>query len=131
MVIILLPAALEVETEVEDRLRESALRAEEQRNQQSPESAVAAEKRVDGFELHVREPCLDERGCLCRIAVQEFLEGPHALDDAVGRRRNKASSLWTRTTDPYLAAAELARHLAPPTVTAEEYRVDLTQQPHR
>jgi hypothetical protein len=52
---ILVSVRLEIETEVKQRFDQDVLRTEEKGDEQPPQSAVAIEKGVDRFKLHVGE----------------------------------------------------------------------------
>lgn len=80
---------LEVEAQVQDRLRQRPLGTQEQRDEESSEATIAVEKRVNGLELHVGEPGLDQRWRPLGLVVQELLERAHALDHTVGGRGTK------------------------------------------
>jgi hypothetical protein len=43
-------------------------------DQRPAEAAVAAQQRVEGLELHVRECAFDQRRGRCRLVVQKALE---------------------------------------------------------
>src|SRR5262249_34235368 len=120
MVVVLLPAALEVQAQVQDRFRQRALSIQQQGDEQPAEPAIAVEKRVDGCELNVRKCRLEQGWRLHGIAVQEPFEVAHALDDLVCRRRHESSISRTRASDPDLATAELARSLVASAPAPEE-----------
>ena len=67
-----------------------------------PQPAVAVQKRVDGFELHMRQPGLCENGKSVVRGVDEPLQIGHAFLDKVGRRRHEGRIAGTRTADPVL-----------------------------
>src|SRR5947207_3028551 len=118
---------LEIKAEIEERAAQHALLAEEQRDKQPPEPAVAVEERVDGLELYMSEPRLHEDGNLRRSRVQEPLEIAHASPDLARRRRHEGSIARPRAADPVLAAAKLAG-LAPfASPAGEQDAVDLAQ----
>jgi hypothetical protein len=58
-IIIVLPVHLEIKAEIQNRLTECAFRAEQERDEQSPQAAIAVQKRMDGFELNLRECCFE------------------------------------------------------------------------
>src|SRR6185312_15385129 len=82
--VVALAVLLEVEAEVEERLPERTLVAENERDEEAPEPAVAVEERVNGLELDVDQGRLQQRGCLDRVVVNEFLETPQTVDDQLG-----------------------------------------------
>ena len=59
-IVIFLAMSFEIETEIEHRLGKRLLGAKEQGNHQATQTAVSIEKRVDGFELHMRESGFQE-----------------------------------------------------------------------
>ena len=72
--VVALSLLLEVKAEIEERLSERALVAENERDEEVPEPAVAVEERVNGLELNVDQGSLQQRGRLDPIVVDEFLE---------------------------------------------------------
>src|SRR4051812_22816773 len=68
VVVVGVPMLLEVEAQVQQRLREHLVGAEQQRDQEPTDAAVAVEKRMDRLELDVSERGLDEDR---RRAVEE------------------------------------------------------------
>ena len=76
--------------------------AQHEGDQQSSQPTVAVEKRVDGFELNMRQPGLDENGKSVVRGVDEPLQVGHAFLDVVGRRRHEGRVAGTRTADPVL-----------------------------
>ena len=126
--VVLGPVLLEVEAQVEQRLAEHAGVAEEQRDQQPPDAAVAVEEGVDGLELHVRERRLDEHRQVVAVVVQEALQGGHAVGDGRVRRRHEDGVAGARAADPVLAAAELARVLVAAAAAREQLGVDLAHE---
>ena len=62
------------EAQVEDGLGQGALCAEQERDEQTPDPAVAVEKRVDRLELSVAQRGLDEQWRAVRDVVEELLE---------------------------------------------------------
>src|SRR6202521_3370432 len=73
-IIVALTVSLEVKTQIEKRLTQSAFGAEKQCNQQPAQPAIAIEKGMDRFELHVNESGLDESGQLMLFVVKEMFE---------------------------------------------------------
>src|SRR2546430_16218417 len=70
---------------------------------------IAVQERVDGLELRVRQPDLDERGE--RRVVEELLPRAEAFHQPVGRRRyvRRTRDRGPGTANPVLAAPEPAR----------------------
>ena len=71
--------SLEVKTQIEERLTQSAFGAEKQCNQQTAKPTIAIEKRMDRFELHVNESGLDENGQLVFFIVKKMLKALQTL----------------------------------------------------
>src|SRR5579859_1942714 len=90
-IIVALTVSLEVKTQIEERLTQSAFGAEKQCNQQTAKPTIAIEKGVDRFELHVNESGLDEHGQLVFFVVKKMLEAVQTLHHALRWRRNKRS----------------------------------------
>ena len=60
MVVVRLPMLLEIVREVEHWLVQHAAFREQKTDEQSPDTPIAVEKRMDRFELHMRERDLDQ-----------------------------------------------------------------------
>src|SRR3546814_6221823 len=88
---------------------EDAFVAQDQRDQQAAEAAVAVAEGVDGFELHVRERGLDQRRRVVGRCMQEGLERGQCIIQGFGRRRHEMGERRGRAADPDLGLAELAR----------------------
>src|SRR5260370_9751463 len=73
-IVVSLTVSLEVNTQIEHRLTQSAFGAEKQCNQQSSQTAIAIEKGMDRFELHVNESGLDENGQLILFVLNEMFQ---------------------------------------------------------
>jgi hypothetical protein len=130
--VVLVPVALEVQAQVEQRPRQYAcLRAEQERDEQAAEAAVTVEERMDRLELRVRQRRLQEDRRLRRLIVEEALEVAHRRNDVAWRRRNEARVAGPRAADPVLRRAELARGHVATTSVGHEHPVDLAQQPAR
>src|SRR5690606_28212049 len=86
-VVILAAMRLEVEAEIEDRLLQDALRAEQEGDQQAAEASVSVEERMDSLELDMDEPGLDEGRHLRRVGMDERLQVRHEVEDVLGGRR--------------------------------------------
>src|SRR5664279_1414665 len=100
--VVALTMGLEEKTQVEKRLMQSALSAEKQRNQQTSESPIAIEKRVDRLKLHMYESSLDENRKMVFFVVKKMFEVVQGLHHAVGRWRNKCGVPRTTTANPVL-----------------------------
>jgi hypothetical protein len=101
-IIVALTVSLEVKTQIEERLTQSAFGAEKQCNQQTAKPTIAIEKGMDRFELHVNESGLDENGQLVFFVVKKMLEAVQALHQAFWRWGNKCTISRTVTANPIL-----------------------------
>src|SRR5216684_5068884 len=117
-IVIALTVSLEVKTQIEERLTQSAFGAEKQRNQQSAQPTIAIEKGVDRFELDVNESGLDEHGQLVFFVMKKMLEAVQTLHHELRWRRNKRSVSGTATANPILRAAKFAGCLVRPASAA-------------
>src|SRR5262249_21361886 len=122
---------LEVERQVEDRLRERLLDAQEERDEQAAEAAVAVEEWVDRLELDMRERGLDERWRAARAIVEEQLERSHARRPVARGRRDESRRARSLAADPVLARPEFAGRLRAAAPLREEHPVDLLEQAQR
>ena len=73
-IIVAVTVSLEVKAQIEKWLTQSAFGAEKQCNQQPAQPAIAIEKGMDHFELHVNESGLDENRQLMLFVVKEMFE---------------------------------------------------------
>src|SRR5690606_36962059 len=64
---------LQIEAEIEERAPQYAMDAEKERDQQSPAPTVAVQEWVDGLELDMEQPGLQERGQSRLSFMQEYL----------------------------------------------------------
>src|ERR1700722_11533611 len=86
---------------------------EHQCDEKAPDPAIAVEKRMDGFELHMRQGCFDDR--IDRL-MQVLLEIAEACIQMRRRWWHERCVSGTRAPDPVLGATEFAGLLlcAPP-----------------
>ena len=87
--IVILTVGLEVEAEVEHRLPQHLLLAQEQSDQQTPQTAVAVQERVDRLELHMCQRRLEQHRSRLWLVMQEEFQLAHALQQFFCRRRNE------------------------------------------
>jgi hypothetical protein len=92
--------------QVEKRLAQDRLVAQHERDEKTPDAAVAVEKWVDRLELDRRESGLEQRWYIHRLAVKESFEGRHQLLDAIGRRRHEERISRPAAADPVLGSPE-------------------------
>jgi hypothetical protein len=126
-----LAVALEVKGEIEERLAEDTLRAENEGDEQTAETTIAIEERVNGLELDVSEGGLEQRAGRNRIVVQEFFQRSHAIQGEFRRRRNEAGIPGTGTAEPILRALEFAGLFSRASTAREEAGVNIPDHPER
>src|SRR6185312_9964850 len=81
--VVLLPVLLEIQAAIQERLTQRAIVAEQQRDQQSADAAVAIEEWMYSFKLKMREGCFEQGRS---IRVKEPLQITHAVVDFLWRR---------------------------------------------
>ena len=121
----------EVEAEIENRLAQHLLIAEQQRNQQTTQAAIAVQKRVNRFKLHMRQRRLDQHRHGLRAVVQKKLQLAHAVHHFFGRRRNKGRIAGARAANPVLAAPKFPRCLMAAPPARQQYAMNFAQQAQR
>ena len=112
----------EKKAEIEERLGQDAVVAEQHRDEEAAGAAVAVEERVDGLELRVGEAGADEGGHV--VVVKEEFERAHAREDLVGRGRDEEGVAGARAGDPVLRGAEFAGLLFAAATFCEEHAMD-------
>lgn len=121
----------EIQGEIEQGLAEEPFSVQEEGDEQPPGAAIAIQKRVDGLELHMCEGCANEHGSGDGLAVEEVLQGPHALDDGIWWRRDVAYVAGAGAADPVLAATEFAWMLVRAAAIAQEGAMHFTDEAKR
>ena len=122
---------LEEQAQVKNRLVDYVLRAQHERNQLPPQTAIAVEKGVNAFKLYVRERGFDQwrhTGC---IGMQKLLECVETLQHLPWRRGNIDRVAGPVAANPVLACAELSRLLLASSSAAQQHAVHLPQQTQR
>ncbi len=121
-VVVRLTTALEEGRKVQQRRGKPVANDEEEHDQETADTAIAVEERVDRLELVVHESRLDERREL-RIVVDEALEIAEQTSKLAGGWRNERRRFYRRAgrPDPVLRGAELAGLALPAAHTGEEY----------
>ena len=71
---------------MQDRLADRTVSAQKERDQQTSKPSVSVQKRVNGFELHVRQACLDQHRHLRAVAVKKKFKTAHASRNEFRRR---------------------------------------------
>ena len=98
----------QIQTEVKQGLAQHLVVIQDQRNQQAPDTAIAIEKWVDGFELQVRQCCAGERRVGRLFVVKKLLKRCHAVFKLRGRRGYEMSVAGPAPSNPILAGAEFS-----------------------
>ena len=101
---------------------------QDQGDEEPSHAPVAIQKRVDGFELHVRERRLDERPRGVR-RVQVALQRAHAGFDFLRRRGHELGVARPGAAEPVLAGAKFAGLLGRAAPARQQPGVDFAQQP--
>ena len=129
--VVSLPMRLEVETEIKDRLSQNAGSTQQKCDEETTETAVAVEERMDRFELHVshRRPYQQRNAGMIR--VQEALERIEAFHQPFRRRGHERRITRSCAADPVLGAPKFAGLLAAAAAGAQEYLVNLSDQTKR
>jgi len=131
-IVIPLAMPLEIMRQVEGRLAQDALFAQQEHDEQAPHAPVAVEEGVNGLELRMGEPDLEQKRQAV-IGVQEPFERGKRIGDFLGRRwhENRLVHRASDRPDPVLRGAKGARRR---TLTANALHhpfVDLADQAHR
>src|SRR5687767_2209273 len=103
---------------------------EQEGDEESPHTTVAVEERVDGFELGMEEPTLQQLGC---VRLRRHVLFP-CVECAMHLRRGRRyvggmfEASPTRTADPVLARPEFARGLLAPSYAPKQSSMDLSDE---
>src|SRR6187399_2503522 len=92
---------------------------QKQRDQQTPDSSIAVEIRMDGFKLHVCDAGPRQRRDCC-ITMQELLQIAEQFRQLAGWRGYKRRIAGARPADPVLGLSHLSRGLAGAANSAHE-----------
>jgi hypothetical protein len=112
--VVLVAVLLEMEAEVQQRLRDDLLGTENEGDEQSSDPSISIEEGMNGLELRVSKSRLDERRRPHRIVVQEELERSKSGNHLVRRRRDEASVARPGPPDPVLGCPEFTGSSGPP-----------------
>ena len=96
---------LEVEAQIEQRLREHLLGAQQQRDQQAADASVAVEERMDRLELDVRQRRLHEDRCRLGSSCRNLSRSLIAATTSVRGRGHEAGVARPCAAEPVLAVA--------------------------
>src|SRR5262245_22042243 len=101
---------------------------QQQRYQQPPNTTIAVQKRMDRFELQVRQSGRYQYTIRrCRL-VKRALERRHQVIDERGRWRHEVRVAGPRAADPVLRSPELAGLLLASAASREQLLVYLADQ---
>jgi hypothetical protein len=130
-VVVLGPVSPEVDAEVEERAVQDSPVDEEEADQESPDTAVTVQERVDRLELRMSEPDVDQ--CRQLVVVEKPLEVVEGLLHLVNRRRHerRLGQGGVLGADPVLRLAELAGPAVRSAHAGQELPVDLGDQAKR
>ena len=93
---------LEVEAQVQQRLLQHSGVVQQDRDEQSSDTSIAVEERVDRLELHVRQRRRHQDRVGSISVVEHALQSRHRLLDERRRRRHEMSVPGPSSTDPVL-----------------------------
>ncbi len=79
LIVIFIPSSLEPEREIKNRLFQNAIGAKQERNEQPPDAAIAIQKWMDGFKLHMGQRSTNENRQAVIICMKEFFESAEAF----------------------------------------------------
>ena len=119
---------LEVQGQVQERLPQHPLGAQQQGDQEPSDAPVTVQKGMNRLELHVGERRLEQDRRRFRLVVQPAFERPHAFRDALRGRRDEHRVPRPGSPYPVLGAAEFAGLPVGPSTALEEHAVDLADQ---
>lgn len=88
LLVILLSVLFKERGQVEDWLEQHLLLAEQESDEQSPDAAIAVEERMNGLELCMHQPDLDQQR-QSRVGMNELLQFCQILGNLVRRWRNE------------------------------------------
>lgn len=80
---------------------------DEQGDQQSPDTSIAVQERMDGLELDVSQADAHQRGQLI-AAMNPFLQRRQCIGQSIRGRRHEAGVAGSAAADPVLAATNFA-----------------------
>lgn len=127
-IVIDLAIVFEIQTQVEDRLRQRAAATEQESDEKTSESSVAVEKWVESLELHMGQSGPNKKRQILSLRMEKHLELAHALRDEFGRWWNERRVAGSGSSDPVLAPAKLAGSLvASPSARMRDF-VDLANE---
>src|SRR4051794_26977003 len=131
-VIVLRTMRFQINTQVEQGLFQDVAFAEEKRHEQSSDSPVAVQERMDGLELRVGESAVNQRRQRLAV-VKKLLECVERIMHRGHRRRDESRIRQgaVRRPDPVLRTPELARITVRTAYACHESRVNLPNESKR
>ena len=130
-VVVMVAMCFEKKTQIQQRLPQRFFLAKQQCDQQPAKPAVAVEKRMDRFKLHVNQPQLNQQRQRFAFVVQELLKRIETLHQSIRWRRNERRISRSRAADPVLRSPEFSRGLVRSTTAPKQDRMHLPNQPQR
>jgi hypothetical protein len=129
-VVILDPVALEEHRQVQQRARQGLLLAQDERDQQASDAAIAIEKRVDGFKLGMGQAAANQQRHGGFAFVQEFFERAQGVHQLVRRWRyeRRVGQCAACRANPVLGGAEFARWFFPAPHVLHQLAVNFAHQ---
>ncbi|MNJ56097.1 hypothetical protein D3C77_516260 [compost metagenome] len=130
--IILLSPLLQRQGNIEHRLAQHLILAEQEGDQQPPQSAVPVHKGMNGFELRVRQSDADQQRQV-RRRMQKTLQVGHVIAHRFRGRRHKdrVGQGGVRRADPVLSGSELAGRSVPAPDVQHQTAMDFAEQSRR
>ncbi|MGY4257918.1 hypothetical protein ACVI1L_004986 [Bradyrhizobium sp. USDA 4516] len=123
--------SFEIEAEIEHRLFEGTRFTKKECDEQAAETAVAVQEWVNGFKLNVRQSGFNEKRNALMLRMKEALQLIKSLHDEMWGRGHKRCVAGSRSTDPVLGLPKLAWLFGASASVAEQYAVNLSDQPQR
>src|SRR5437870_4164581 len=101
---------------------------EKKGDQNSADAAIAVEKRMNRFELHVREAGPYQHRKAIIFGVQKFFERRHFFRNSGVRRRHERRIARPRAAEPILRSAKLSGVLVAAAAAGKKHAVDLANE---
>src|SRR5688572_3252887 len=100
-------------------------------DQQPTDAAVAVQKRMNRFELHVSQRGFDQCWIWRMFVMDEPLKIGHAVLESMRWRRDESGVARPCPTNPVLSAAKLARRLFAAATLGKQDRMHFPDEPVR
>jgi len=108
MIVIIALMLLKEKREIQGRFGKQPEADQVENNEQSPKTAIAVQKGMDGFKLIMNDADLDQVGNMDFFIMHEFFQVAHQFRNMFVMGRNKGGIFQTHA-DPVLAGAEFSR----------------------